>query len=60
MRGYINDKGRTRQIGIKLDDALYELIRQLAEEDDRSMGAMARRLIIAGIEARANKQGDPT
>lgn len=56
MRGYVHTTERTRQIGVKVDDALYELIRQLAEDDDRSMGAMARKLIIAGIEARANKQ----
>ena len=37
-------------IGVRVDDELYEIIRTLAEKDDRPIASMARKLIVEALE----------
>ena len=39
-------------IGVRVDDELFEIIERLASEDDRTLAAMVRRLIVEALKAR--------
>ncbi|NQU38627.1 MAG: ribbon-helix-helix protein, CopG family [Lentisphaerae bacterium] len=41
-------------IGVQVDDDLLEVLQQLAEEEDRPLAAMARRLVVEALHQRGS------
>ncbi|MCH2075203.1 MAG: hypothetical protein MK130_10220 [Puniceicoccaceae bacterium] len=39
-------------IGVRVDDELFAILQRLAGEDDRTLAAMVRKLVVEALQAR--------
>ena len=39
-------------IGVRVDDKTYEIIKQMADKDERPVAAMARKLVLEALRTR--------
>ena len=48
----MSDGKKHTTIGVRVDDELLAIIQSLAEDDDRPIASMARKLIVEALESR--------
>jgi len=43
-------------IGVRVDDELFAVLSRLAEDEDRTLAAMTRRLVVEALEKRGQRK----